>query len=109
MKLDEVVKMITEAIQKKRVVEVTYIRGVDGVRTCRMMEPFDVAIGQSYKSGKTMFWGWCRYHNRMESKTPANIISIEITDETFDPEIREKTFRRAPRYKIPRPNDWKKG
>jgi predicted DNA-binding transcriptional regulator YafY len=102
VKLDGVVKIITEAIQKKIVVEVTYIRGADGVRTCRMMEPFDVAIGRRYKTGGTKFWGWCRYHNRIEAKTPANIVSIKITGETFDPEIREKTFPHAPRYKIPR-------
>lgn len=105
MKLDEVVKIITDAIQKKLVVEVTYIRGADGVRTCRMMEPFDVAIGRRHKTGRKMFWGWCQYHNRLESKTPANIISIEITDETFDPEIREKTFSSEPEYTIPR--NWK--
>lgn len=109
MKLDEVDRVIREAIQKIRVVEVTYIRGEDGVRTCRIMEPFDVAPGQRYKTGKTMFWGWCRYHNRLESKIPTNIISIEITDETFDPEIREKNFRSAPKYKIPRPRDWRRG
>ncbi|HUW47082.1 MAG TPA: WYL domain-containing protein [Dehalococcoidia bacterium] len=105
MKLDEVVKRITEAIQKKRVVEVTYIRGEDGVRTCRMMEPFDVAIGRRHKTGRKMFWGWCREHNELESKIPANIISIEITDETFNPKIREKTFGSPARYEIKR--DWK--
>ena len=102
MKIDEVVKIITEAIQRKLVVEVNYIRGEDGVRTCRMMEPFDVAIGQRHKTGRKMFWGWCQYHNRLESKTPANIISIKVTDGTFNPEIREKTFSSPPRYTIHR-------
>jgi len=102
MRLAEVIKIITEAIQKKLVVEVTYIRGEDGVRTCRMMEPFDVAIGRRYKVAGTKFWGWCQYHNRMEAKTPANIISIKITDKAFDPKVRERTFSSSPNYKIPR-------
>ena len=105
MKLDEVVKVVTEAIQKKLVVEVTYIREEDGVRTCRMMEPFDVAVGKRHKIGRRMFWGWCREHDCIESKAPANIISIRMTDETFEPKIREKTFGSPARYEIKR--DWK--
>jgi len=102
MRLDEVIGIVTEAIQKKLVVEVDYIRGEDGVQTCRMMEPFDVAIGKHYKVAGKKFWGWCLYHNRMEAKTPDNIISIKITDKLFDPKIREATFSSSPNYQIPR-------
>jgi hypothetical protein len=104
MKLDDVKSICTEAIQKRLVVEVTYVREDDGVTTCRMMEPFDVAIGRNYTTPETKFWGWCQYHNRIEAKTPANIISISMTDKEFDPIAREKQFSSRPKYTIPR--DW---
>jgi len=104
MKLQEVIDIITGAINEKLVVEVDYIRGTDGIRTCRLMEPFDVAPMRRGRTGKIMFWGWCLYHNRIEQKHPQNIISIKITDQHFDPKIRERTFSSPPRYTIPR--DW---
>lgn len=102
MRLGEVIKIITEAIQKKLVVEVDYIREEDGVRTCRMMEPFDVAAGQRSKTGEKKFWGWCLFHDRIEQKTIDNIISIRITEQHFDPKVREQTFASTPNYQIPR-------
>jgi len=102
MKLSEVKRVVTEAIQNKLVVEVDYIREEDGARTCRMMEPFDVAVGRRSKKGEIKFWGWCLFHNRIEQKTISNIISISITDHHFDPKVREQTFRSPPSYRIPR-------
>ena len=55
MKLEEVVDIVTKAIHNKLVVEVDYIRGEDGARTCRMMEPFDVAAGRRSKTGEKKF------------------------------------------------------
>ena len=104
MKLGEVESIIAEAIQNKRVVEVDYIREEDGARTCRMMEPFDVAAGRRSKTGEVKFWGWCQFHNRIEQKTIPNIISIHPTEQNFDPKLREQTFSSPPQYWIPR--DW---
>ncbi len=101
MKLDEVECVVTEAINSKLVIEVDYIRE-DGVRTCRMMEPFDVAAGIRSKTGELKFWGWCLFHNRIEQKTISNIIPINIKDQHFDPKIREDTFSSAQNYRIPR-------
>jgi predicted DNA-binding transcriptional regulator YafY len=98
----EVTIIITEAIQSKKVVEVDYIREEDGARTCRMMEPFDIAVGRRSKNGEIKFWGWCRFHNRIEQKTIPNIISIQITDQHFDPQVRQRTFTSPPNYWIPR-------
>jgi len=102
MKLSEVVNIVTEAIHKKLIVEVDYIREEDGARTCRLMEPFDVAVRRGSKTGERKFWGWCLYHDRIEQKTIENIISIKITKQHFDPEIRERTFRSPPIYQISR-------
>ena len=104
MKLDQVERVVTEAINSKLVIEVDYIREEDGVRTYRMMEPFDVAAGRRSKTGEVKFWGWCLFHNRIEQKTINNIISITITDQHFDPKVREDTFSSPPSYTIPR--DW---
>lgn len=102
MKLSEVKRIVTKAIQNKLVVEVDYIREEDGARTCRMMEPFDVAAGKRSKKGEIKFWCWCLFHNRIEQKTISNIISIRITDQHFDPKVREKSFSSLPKYWIPR-------
>ena len=104
MKLGEVESIIAEAIQNKRVVEVDYIREEDGVRTCRMMEPFDVSAGRRSRTGEVKFWGWCLFHNRIEQKTIPNIITIRPTQQNFDPKLREQTFSSPPQYWIPR--DW---
>jgi len=102
MRLGEVETIIAEAIQNKRVIEVDYIREEDDARTCRMMEPFDVAAGRRSTTGELKLWGWCQFHNRIEQKTIPNIISIRPVDQSFDPQVRERTFRTAPNYRIPR-------
>ena|SRR4030042_1392986 len=102
MKLSEVTSIFTEAIQGKLIVEVDYIREEDGVKTCRLMEPFDVTAGQRSKTGEKKFWGWCLYHDRIEQKTIENIISIKVTDQHFDPKIREQGFSSVPKYEIAR-------
>src|SRR5579863_1009951 len=99
MRLGEVESIIAEAIQGKYVVEVDYIREEDGVRTCRMMEPFDVAAGRRSINGEMKFWGWCQFHDRIEQKTIPNIITISITDQSFDPKMRERTFNSLPSYR----------
>ena len=102
MRLDEVEDIVTEAIENKLVVEVDYIRQEDGVRTCRLMEPFDVAVGSRSKTGEKKFWGWCLFHDRIEQKTISSIISISLTAQHFDPKVRESLFSSPPRYTIPR-------
>ena len=104
MRQFEVETIIAEAIQSKLIVEVDYIREEDGARTCRMMEPFDVAAGRRSRNGEIKFWGWCQSHNRIEQKTIPNIISIRTTENNFDPKMREQTFSSRPRYRLPR--DW---
>ena len=102
MRLSDVETTVTEAIQSKLVVEVDYIREEDGARTCRMMEPFDVTAGRRSRNGEVKFWGWCQFHGRIEQKTILNIISIRLTDQSFDPKERERTFKSLPSYRIPR-------
>ncbi len=102
MRFDEFEKIVTEAIQNKFIVEVEYIRQGDSVRTCRLMEPFDIASARNSQNFEEKFWGWCLTHNRMEQKSIPNIISIKITDQHFDPLIREETFSTPPDYWIPR-------
>lgn len=42
----EIETIVTSAIQNKLVVEVDYLREEGGGRSCRLMEPFDVAPGK---------------------------------------------------------------
>ena len=102
MRQSECESIVAEAICQKLRVEVEYIRGADGVRTCRIMEPFDVAPGSRSRTNEFKFWGWCLHHNTIEGRTIANIISIRILDQHFDPSIRERSFSSRPRYRIPR-------
>lgn len=102
MRQHDVESIVVEAIHSKHVVEVDYIREEDSARTCRLMEPFDVAAGRRSKNDELKFWGWCQFHNRIEQKTIPNIISVTITDQGFDPEMRERTFTSPPNYRIPR-------
>ncbi len=102
MSTEEVERVVSQAIRRKLVLEVDYIRQEDGVRTSHRMEPFDVAAGRRSRSDELRFWGWCRFHNRIEQKIIPNIISIRVTDEHFDPKIREKTFSSRPIYRLPR-------
>lgn len=102
MKQLDVEEVVAKAIHTKRVIEVDYIREEDGARTCRMMEPFDVAAGKRSRNGEVKFWGWCLFHDRIEQKTIPNIISITVTDQNFDPKLREQHFTSPPSYRIPR-------
>jgi predicted DNA-binding transcriptional regulator YafY len=102
MLLGKAIKIVTEAIEKKLVIEMDYIKEEDGARTCRLMEPLDIAVGRRSKSTEKKFWGWCLYHDRIEQKTVCNIISIRLTEKHFDPKVREMTFKTIPQYEIPR-------
>ena len=102
MLLSELEPIVTQAIQAKKVIEVDYIREEDSARTCRLMEPFDIAAGRRAKSPELRFWGWCLFHDRIEQKIIANIISVQITDQSFDPKVCERTFKSPPTYRIPR-------
>lgn len=102
MLLSDVQRVSIEAIRKKLVVEVEYVREEDGAVTCRLMEPFDVGPGRRSRNGEPKFWGWCLTHDRIEQKTISNILSMRITDQQFDPRVRTQHFRSAPQYWIPR-------
>lgn len=103
MELDELEKIVSEAVQKKLVVEVEYVRK-DGKRTRMLVEPIDVAAGKRSKTGELKFWSWCLYHNRIEQRTIPNIISMRITGQHFDPKARAKILSAFPGFRIPR--DW---
>ncbi len=102
MLLSEVINIATEAIQKKLVVEVDYNRKEDGILTCRIMEPFDVAARSDSEISENKLLGWCLFHNRIEKKPVENITSMKITNMPFDPKIRESTLIALPKYQIPR-------
>src|SRR3989442_1771469 len=100
MRHDEFEKVVTEAIRNKLIVEVEYFSQRDGVRTSRLMEPFDIAPARHSQNFEEKFWAWCLTHNRIEQKSIPNIISIRITDQHFDPLVREETFSSPPDYWI---------
>jgi predicted DNA-binding transcriptional regulator YafY len=91
MNTEEATKVVEEARRLSRVVEVDYVRH-DGVRTIRLLEPFDVGPGVRSKTGENKFWGWCIEHDRVEQRTLSNIVSMRITDQEFDPKEHEKYF-----------------
>ncbi len=103
MEFNEVEKIVTEAIQKKFVVEVEYVRK-NGTKSHTMVEPFDISAGKRSKTGELKFWGWCLSHDRLEQRTIPNIVSIKLTDRHFDPQARSKILSSFPNFRIPR--DW---
>jgi predicted DNA-binding transcriptional regulator YafY len=105
MRQSDVEKIVAEAIQNKRVVEVVYHRE-DGKITKRLVEPFDVNAKRGSRNREKVFWGWCLFHNKIEQRKIPRIISMSLTDLQFDPKVREKTFKTLPHYRIPRPEDW---
>lgn len=98
MQIQDLDKIVKQAIDNKKILEVNYIRDVDGVATQRLMEPYDVSTGKFSTTGKLMFWGWCLEHDRIEQKFPDNITSITITSQNFVP----RKFSSTPDYRIPR-------
>jgi predicted DNA-binding transcriptional regulator YafY len=102
MRHDEFEKIITEAIHNKLIVEIVYFRQEDGTKTCRLMEPFDIAPARRSQNHEEKFWGWCLTHDRMEQKIIPNIVSVSITEQHFDPSIREEAFSSSPSYWISR-------
>lgn len=103
MTLSEAERIVMKAIREKLIIEMDYVKK-DGTRICRLMEPFDIKEDSRSKTREMVFWGWDLTRDRTEQRKIPSIISIRITDQHFDPKIRERTFKTRPDYRIPR--DW---
>jgi predicted DNA-binding transcriptional regulator YafY len=95
----EIYDAIVDAIQAKEVLRVRYLRE-DSVVTERDVEPFDLAPMKAPE--ETAFLGWCRHHDRIETRKAHRIISVRPLGETFDPAPRLETFKSPPKFDIPR-------
>ncbi len=95
----EINEAIVEAIRAKQVLRVRYLRE-DSIVTEREVEPFDLAPMKSTE--ELAFLGWCRHHDRMETRKAHRIISVRPTGEKFDPAPRLKTLKSPPKFIIPR-------
>jgi hypothetical protein len=93
MQIADVEEMVAEAIRRRKLVAVEYVRK-DGLRATRLLEPFEVGPGVRSTTGEPKLWGWCTEHNRIEQRTLPNILSIVITDYDFDPEVHRRLFVR---------------
>ncbi len=103
MTLSECERIVTKAIRGKLVIEVDYTKK-DGSRSRKLLEPFDIKSRSRSKSDELVLWGWCLVRERMVERLIPNILSIKITDQHFDPKVREREFSDPPDYRIPR--DW---
>lgn len=100
MILSECKRIVTKAIREKLVIEVDYTKK-NGSRSLKLMEPFDI---KPDKNGEMVFWGWDLERNSISQRKIPKINSISITDQHFDPKVREREFSDPPDYRIPR--DW---
>jgi predicted DNA-binding transcriptional regulator YafY len=84
MRVEDAEAIVSTAIKQRKLVSVDYVKH-DGTRSTRLLEPFDVGPGKRSITGEPKFWGWCRDHNRVEQRTIRNIVSMHVTDISFDP------------------------
>jgi predicted DNA-binding transcriptional regulator YafY len=92
MNIDAAKEIVDSAIRARKLVRVDYVRK-DGQRTQRLMEPIDVGVGSRSVTGEIKFWGWCTDHDRIEQRTIANIVDIQITPYTYDPSVHRNVYK----------------